>query len=60
MKLTARIKRKTSPLAKLIRRLTAKRPMIFVDPMGDALILKRVMTTARKAGRTQDFCRVTV
>lgn len=60
MKLTARIKRKSAPLAKLSRKMSAKRPMIFIDPMGDSALLKRVVTAARKAGRAREFCRVTV
>lgn len=58
MKLTARIKRKTSPLAKLVRKMSAKRPMIFIDPMGDSALLHRVMAAAKKAGRANDFVRV--
>lgn len=58
MKLTARIKRKTSPVAKLVRRMSSGSPMIFIDPMGDSALLRRVMTAARKAGRLNYFCRV--
>lgn len=55
MKLTARIKRKNSPLAKLVRQMSSGRPMIFIDPMGDAALLRRAMAAARTAGRQADF-----
>jgi hypothetical protein len=60
MKMTARIKQRTSPLAKRVRRLASGRPMIVIDPMGDAdaVFVKRLMAAARKAGRSLDFYRV--
>lgn len=58
MKLTARIKRKTSPVAKLVRRMSSARPMIIIDPMGDSAPLRRLMAAARTAGRLDDFYRV--
>ena len=54
MKLTARIKKKTSPMAKLIRRITSEKPTVIIDPMGDAALVRRIMTAARKAGRSLD------
>lgn len=59
MKLTARIKRKTSLVAKLARRLSSGHSMIIVDPMGDSKLLRRLMIAAQKAGRLNDFYQVT-
>lgn len=58
MKLTARIKRKVSPVVKLARRMSRGDAMIFIDPMGDSAMLRRVMAAACKAGRLSDFCQV--
>lgn len=60
MKLTAHIKRKTSPLAKLVRRMSSGKSIIIIDPMGDTALLRRFVAAARKAGRLPDFHRVTV
>ena len=55
MKLTARIKQNTSPMAKLVRRLASGRSMLIIDPMGDAAPLKRLIAAASKSGRSDDL-----
>lgn len=59
MKLTARIKRKASLVAKLARRLSLGRQVIIIDPMGDSAQLRRLMVAARKTGRLNDFHQIT-
>lgn len=58
MKLTAKIKRKVDPIAKLIRQLQSrKHPIIIIDPMSDSALLPKLR---RLFGKRGDFLQVTV
>ncbi len=64
MKLTAKIKRKADPVAKLLRKINRakkKGNVIIIDPMGDISVLSRLMRLSNKrkdfvALRTWESC----